>query len=111
MKGLIFILTQKQLESIIFENTILSIEGISLVGLILLIFVYWKRAEKSPFSKGYIFYTFLMICYVSSHMLKHVNEVFGINEIFFIYKDYIFCPSSIYLDNFMLDFFNQSKAI
>jgi len=85
LKGLIFILTQKQLESIIFENTILSIEGISLVGLILLIFVYWKRAEKSPFSKGYIFYTFLMICYVSSHMLKHVNEVFGINEIFFSY--------------------------
>lgn len=63
----------------------LSIEGISLVVLFFLIFVYWKKAEKNHFSRGYIFYTFLMICYVSSHMLKHLNEAFGINEIYFSY--------------------------
>lgn len=70
------------------ENLLLSIEGFSLILIVILLIIYWKRSESNSFLKGYTFYTVLMFIYIASHMLKHINEPLSLQT---YYLEYIKC--------------------
>ena len=92
-KGCTIIITQQVLEDILLENTLLSIEGFSLVLTIILLVIYWKRSEDSAFFRGYTVYTVFMFIYILSHMMKHLNEGIDLKE---VYLSYIKCISFIF---------------
>lgn len=83
-------ISHNEVEFFLLENSLLFIEGISILASILLLIVYWKRSEKSPFLIFHTLFQIFVVIYVAAHMMKHYNEALKLQSVYFSYIKSIF---------------------
>lgn len=80
------------------EIALLSIQGFVTVLLLLFLFIYWSKCEKSSLRYYFVVFQILIIIFALSHILIHINTVIGIQDIYprfiknisFLYAEFTF---------------------
>jgi len=85
-------LSQEAVDRILLENVLLNMEIFSFVVIIILLIIYWKRSDDRKFLRMYTIYVVMILLFIFSHIILHLNEAVHIKERYFIYVKWVSFP-------------------